>query len=60
MIGDAIGLAMKEFENSQAKERVLILLTDGNDTGSRMPPLKAAEIAKDRGVTIHTVEIGNP
>jgi Ca-activated chloride channel homolog len=60
MIGDAIGLAIKEFDNSQAKERVLILLTDGNDTGSRMPPRKAAEIAKDRGVTIHTVVIGNP
>jgi Ca-activated chloride channel family protein len=60
MIGDAIGLAIKEFENSEVKEKVLILLTDGNDTGSRMPPLKAAEIAKDHGVKIHTVVIGNP
>lgn len=60
MIGDAIGLAIKEFENSQAAERVLILLTDGNDTGSRMPPEKAAEIAKDKGVKIHTIAIGNP
>ena len=60
MLGDAIGLAIKEFENSEAKEKVLILLTDGNDTGSRMPPLKAAEIAKDHGVKIHTVVIGNP
>lgn len=60
MIGDAIGLAIKEFHNSQAQERVLILLTDGNDTGSRMPPVKAAEIAKQRGIKIHTVAIGNP
>ncbi len=60
MIGDAIGLAIKEFENSRAKERVLILLTDGNDTGSRMPPVKAAQIAKDRGIRIHTIAIGNP
>jgi Ca-activated chloride channel homolog len=60
MIGDAIGLSIKEFENSEAKERVLILLTDGNDTGSRMPPLKAAEIANDHGVKIHTIVIGNP
>jgi Ca-activated chloride channel homolog len=60
MLGDAIGLAIKEFENAEAKEKVLILLTDGNDTGSRMPPLKAAEIAKDHGVKIHTVVIGNP
>jgi Ca-activated chloride channel homolog len=60
MIGDAIGLAIKEFEHSDAQERVLILLTDGNDTGSRMPPVKAAEIAKGRGIKIHTIAIGNP
>jgi Ca-activated chloride channel homolog len=60
MIGDAIGLAIKEFEHSEAQERVLILLTDGNDTASKMPPVKAAEIAKARGVKIHTVAIGNP
>jgi Ca-activated chloride channel homolog len=60
MIGDAIGLAIKQFDNSDAKQRVMILLTDGNDTGSRMPPLKAAEIASQRGITIHVVGIGDP
>jgi Ca-activated chloride channel homolog len=60
MIGDAIGLAIKEFQASDTKERVLILLTDGNDTGSRMPPRKAAEIAKQNGITIHVVGLGDP
>jgi len=60
MIGDAIGLAIKQFENSEAKQRVLILLTDGNDTGSRMPPRKAAEIAGQKGITIHVVGLGDP
>jgi len=60
MIGDAIGLAIKMFERSDAKERVVILLTDGNDTGSKMPPRKAAEIAKQRGILIHVVGIGDP
>jgi Ca-activated chloride channel homolog len=60
MIGDAIGLAIKLFDTSQAEERVLILLTDGNDTGSRMPPEKAAEIAKNKGIKIHTIALGNP
>jgi Ca-activated chloride channel family protein len=41
-------------------ERVLVLLTDGNDTASRLPPAKAAEIAKQAGITVHTVAIGNP
>ena len=60
MIGDAIGLAIKQFNASEAKQRVLILLTDGNDTGSRMPPHKAAEIAKQNGITIHVVGLGDP
>jgi len=60
MIGDAIGLAIKQFDNSDAKQRVLILLTDGNDTGSRMPPKKAAEIASQHRITIHVVGIGDP
>jgi Ca-activated chloride channel homolog len=60
MIGDAIGLAIKQFNNSEAKQRILILLTDGNDTGSRMPPSKAAEIAKQNNITIHVVGLGDP
>jgi Ca-activated chloride channel family protein len=38
----------------------MIALTDGNDTASRVPPDKAAEIAKDKGVVIHTVSVGDP
>lgn len=60
MIGDAIGLAIKQFSASDAKQRVLILLTDGNDTGSRMPPRKAAEIAAQNHITIHVVGLGDP
>lgn len=60
MIGDAIGLAIKQFNASDAKQRVLILLTDGNDTGSRMPPRRAAEIAKENHIVIHAVGLGDP
>ena len=60
MIGDAIGLAIKLFDASKARQKVVVLLTDGNDTGSRVPPTKAAEIAKDHGITVHTVAIGDP
>lgn len=60
VIGDAIGLGIKMFEESNVEERVLILLTDGHDTGSKMPPLKAAEIAKQNGIVIHTIGIGDP
>ena len=59
-IGDAIGLAIKHFESSKSEHRVVVLLTDGNDTGSKVPPRKAAEIASQRGITIHTVAVGDP
>ncbi len=60
VIGDAIGLALSVFERSDQEDRVLILLTDGNDTGSQVPPAEAARIAKDQGVTIHTIAVGDP
>jgi Ca-activated chloride channel family protein len=60
MLGDAIGLSIKLFEKSRARQKVVVLLTDGNDTGSRVPPLKAADIAKTHGITVHTVGIGDP
>ncbi|MCE8554671.1 VWA domain-containing protein [Ruegeria pomeroyi] len=59
-IGDAIGLAIRTFEISEVEQRLLILLSDGADTGSRMSPLNAAEIARTRGVEIHTIAVGDP
>ncbi|MBO9100965.1 MULTISPECIES: vWA domain-containing protein [unclassified Rhizobium] len=59
-LGDAIGLAIKMFEKTTVPQKVLIVLTDGNETASKMPPAKAAEIAKRNGVVIHTVGIGDP
>ena len=60
VIGDAIGLSIRLFERSEVEEKVLIVLTDGNDTGSLVPPVRAAEIAADNGVVIHTIAMGDP
>ena len=59
-LGDAIGLAITLFERSKVKQRVIIALTDGNDTGSQVPPAKAARIAADQGIVLHTVAVGDP
>ena len=59
-LGDAVGLALTVFERSDVKERVLIVLTDGNDTGSQVPPDKAAVIARDKDIKIYTVAVGDP
>ncbi|MGI9508439.1 MAG: VWA domain-containing protein [Geminicoccaceae bacterium] len=60
VIGDAIGLAIRTFENSEVEQRLLILLSDGADTGSRMSPVNAAEIARGNGVEIYTIGVGDP
>jgi len=60
MIGDAIGLGITIFEQSDLDDKVLILLTDGNDTGSRIPPEEAAKVASDKGIVIHTIAVGDP
>ena len=60
MLGDAMGLAINLFERSEVDERVMIVLTDGNDTGSLVPPERAAEIARDEGVVVYTIAIGDP
>ncbi len=59
-LGDAIGLAIRTFEASEIEERLLILLSDGNDTASRMSPVNAAEIASENGVRMFAVGVGDP
>jgi Ca-activated chloride channel family protein len=59
-IGDAIGLSLKLLEQAREQEKVLILLTDGNDTSSAITPDHAAAMAAAKGVVIHTIGIGDP
>ena len=58
-LGDSIGLAIRTFESSEVDDRLLILLTDGNDTASTMTPINAADIAALNGVEIYTIGIGD-
>jgi Ca-activated chloride channel family protein len=57
-IGDAIGLAVKRLKERPAESRVLILLTDGQDTASSVKPLDAAQLAASLGIRIYTIGIG--
>ncbi|MEP4767061.1 MAG: VWA domain-containing protein [Roseibium sp.] len=60
VLGDAIGLAIKTFQTSQIEQRLLIVLSDGADTGSRMTPVNAATIAAGEGIDIITIGVGDP
>ncbi len=57
-IGDAIGLAVKRLRKQPAGEHVLILLTDGVSNAGALDPIKAAELARDHHVRIHTIAFG--
>lgn len=57
-IGDAIGLAVKRFQQDQAKQRILVLMTDGTNTAGLLTPEKATEIAAAEGLKVYTIGIG--
>lgn len=57
-IGDAIGLAVKRLRSQPEGQRVLILLTDGVNTAGALEPAKAAELAREADVRVHTIAFG--
>lgn len=59
-IGDAIGLSIRSFQTSEVEQRLMVLLSDGVDTSSRMSPVNASEIAAQEGIVIYTIGVGDP
>jgi Ca-activated chloride channel homolog len=57
-IGDAIGLSVRTLRERPEGSRVLVLLTDGEDNASTIPPLEAAKLAKQYGIRIYTIGVG--
>ncbi len=57
-IGNAIGLAAKRMKNLTDSEKVLVLLTDGQNTAGEVSPEDAGRLAADTGIKIHTIGVG--
>lgn len=57
-IGNALASAVSRLRNSQAKSKVVILLTDGENNAGEIDPLTAAEIARTFGIRVYTVGVG--
>ncbi|MGB1272429.1 MAG: vWA domain-containing protein, partial [Endozoicomonas sp.] len=57
-IGDALGLAVKHLRKRPEDSRVLILLTDGANTAGEIPPLQAAQIAREENIKIYSIGLG--
>jgi Ca-activated chloride channel family protein len=59
-VGMAIALAAHRLQGSQAKSRVVILLTDGVNNRGKVDPLTAARAAAAIGVRVYAVGVGSP
>ena len=57
-IGNGLATAVARMMDSEAKSRVVILLTDGVNNSGEIAPLTAAEIAKTYGVRVYTIGVG--
>ncbi|NDV83745.1 VWA domain-containing protein [Bacteroides sp. 51] len=57
-IGMGIANAVTRLKDSNAKSKVIILLTDGTNNKGDISPLTAAEIAKSFGIRVYTVGVG--
>ncbi len=57
-IGSALMTAVRRLEDSPARSRVILLITDGVQNRGRVTPLEAAEEAHRNGIRIHCVGIG--
>lgn len=60
--GTAIGMglanAVNRLKDSQAKSKVIILLTDGTNNRGEIDPMTASELAKAYGIRVYTIGVG--
>ncbi|MBN3581490.1 VWA domain-containing protein [Algoriphagus aestuarii] len=59
-IGKAIAKGVELFEKDTIETKVMLLLTDGVDSGTDILPLDAADLAKQDSILIYTIGIGDP
>jgi Ca-activated chloride channel family protein len=57
-IGEGLATAIARLKDSEAKSKVIILLTDGVNNAGSIAPLTAGEIAKTFGIRVYTVGVG--
>jgi Ca-activated chloride channel homolog len=57
-IGAAISGAVNRIKDTKAKEKTVILLTDGQNNAGKVSPLAAAEAAKTMGIKVYTIGAG--
>lgn len=57
-IGNAIATAVNRLKDSEAKTKLVILLTDGENTAGEIDPITASQLAHTFGIKVYTVGVG--
>ncbi len=57
-IGNGLGVALGRLRRSEARSKVVILLTDGDNNSGNISPLEAAKMAQALGVKVYTILAG--
>ena len=57
-IGDAVATALNRLRDSEAKSRVVVLITDGDNNAGRVSPLDAAEAARALKIPVYSILVG--
>ena len=57
-IGNGLATAINRLRESEAKSKVIILLTDGENNRGQIAPMTAAEIARAQGIRVYTIGVG--
>ena len=57
-IGLGLGTAVNRLRTSSSESKVIVLVTDGSNNAGQLDPRTAAELARDEGITVHTVLVG--
>jgi Ca-activated chloride channel family protein len=58
-IGSAISAGANRLREIQAKSKILVLMTDGQNNAGKVPPVTAAEAAQALGIRVYTIGVGS-
>lgn len=58
-LGNGLATALNRLRDSEARSKVVVLLTDGVNNAGQISPMMAAEIARDMGVKLYTIGVGS-